>query len=133
MKIQRISKYFTKFFKNAKIFNSYKNFSTFKPPHNFTNIKINNKNEKFPTEDENIANLINELMTPKSENESNISTMQNYVIQKDDVVFISNFSNHKILSKIKLGEFIEIDGKFFAQCITIKENLLIFIQLQKHK
>jgi hypothetical protein len=130
MKIQNISKYITNFFKKSK---SLKNFSTFKPPHTFTNIKANLNKEKFPNEEENIANLINEFMSQKSENQSMISNLENYVIQKDDVVFISNFSKDKILSNIKLGQFLVFNEIFLAQCIAIKENLLIFIQLNKNK
>jgi len=130
MKIQNISKFITSFVKKSK---SLKNFSTFKPSHTFTNMKSNLNKGKFPKEEENIANLIKEMMTQKSENQSTVSNLENYIIQKDDIVFISNFSKDKILSNVKLGQFLVFNEIFIAQCIAIKENLLIFIQLNKNK
>lgn len=129
MKIQRISNYF----KKALVYSKLRNFSTFKPTHNFTNVKISNKIDKFANDEENIANLINEMTNTKNNSESNLSNYKNYLIQKDDVIFISNYSHNNILSDIKLGQFLVFDKKYHAQCIAIKENLLIFILLNRQK
>ena len=127
MKTQKISK----ILKNIKYINRF--YSTFKPPHNFTHIKINNSNEKFPNEEENLGNLLKELSNPIKDTNMNISAYENYLIQKDNVIFISNFSNNHTLVNMKLGQFIIINLNCIAQCTAIKENLLIFIQLNKQK
>ena len=125
MKSQKISK----FLKNTKFINRF--YSTFKPSHNYTHIKTINSNDKFPSEEENIGNLLNELSNPKKDVKMNTSIYENYLIQKDNVIFISNFSNNQTLIDIKLGQFIVINLKCIAQCTAIKENLLIFTQLNK--
>jgi hypothetical protein len=71
--------------------------------------------KNLPTEEENLDLLLNEMRSEKIETASNL----NY-IQKGGVVFLSS----DLVNKIKLGEFLKINKNIFAQCVSIKENLI---------
>jgi hypothetical protein len=114
-------------------------FKCFKNSTNTNKIKISNN---FPTDEENLGNLIKELdgrlinnnKIPKNETKEemdNYNTLTNYVVQKDDIINISNFQDEPILANIKMGQFIIINNSICAQCISIKNNLLTFLLANK--
>jgi hypothetical protein len=113
---------------SSKIFYSKFAFSSFinpftkeeKSKSNF--LKISNN---VPNEEENMAALLNEMKVAEQ------SKIINYIIQKNDILFISNLDEN--LQKIKLGSFIEINNEFNAQCLSIKENVASFLLLNRHK
>jgi hypothetical protein len=82
-----------------------------------------NLNSKFLRDDENISSLLQEM-------EGTTSDFYSFK-QKDEVLLIQTGS--KDIKGIAQGDFIQINNKYHAQCISIKENLLSFILLEKYK
>ncbi len=83
------------------------------------NSKMIMKNE-LPTEEESIDILLKEMN--KNDSKQIISK------QKDDVVFISGEQNNYIS-----GQFYMINNKHLSQCVSIKENLITFLLLERIK
>lgn len=113
--------------KSSLAFNCRFSFSTFINP--FTKDEKNKPNfvkisNNMPNEEENLAALLNEMKVAEQ------SKIKNYIIQKNDILFISNLDENL---NIKLGSFIEINDEFNAQCLSIKENVASFLLLNRHK
>jgi hypothetical protein len=86
-----------------------------------------NKNPEHPSEEENLTNLIKDLRSFKDSNHIE----KPKIIQKDDIIFISNLDEQ--FKSLKLGEIIQINNKSLAQCISLKENLVTCILLNRDK
>ena len=99
--------------KTELFFNDEKNKSK------FNKMSSRDNTANIPTEEENMANLLNEMKS--------IETSQNHnvLIQKNDILFFSNLDDN--FKKFKLGQFIIINETLHAQCISIKDNLATFL------
>jgi hypothetical protein len=75
----------------------------------------------FPSEEESLASLINELAERRE-----VSEVIN-VFQRDEIVFVSNFKQNELLSSIGLGQFVRLNRVVNAQCVGVKENLITFM------
>jgi hypothetical protein len=87
----------------------------------------NLNNLALPSEEENLTNLLKDLRSSKD----NSQIEKPKILQKDDIIFISNLDDS--FSEIKVGQIIQINNKSIAQCISIKDNLVTCILLNKEK
>ena len=120
--------------KNNPIKISTKNIIDFKKTNNKLNAKNLNLNEnKFPTMEENISNLLSQL--EKENSFGSPDSLNQYLTQKDDIIFINNSNNEKIkcINNIKLGEVILLNGKYFAKCLAINPKITTFVLFDKIK
>jgi hypothetical protein len=83
------------------------------------------QNSNIPLEEENLANLLNEMTLQKS------TDNQNLIVQKNEILFIAK--PDEMMKKVKLGQFIKLNETCLAQCISIKDSLLTFLALNKQK
>jgi hypothetical protein len=85
----------------------------------FRNSKLLLKNE-LPTEEESIDILMKEMN--KTDSNQIISK------QKDDILFISGENIN-----YNAGQFYTLNQKYLSQCVSIKENLITFLLLERIK
>jgi hypothetical protein len=83
------------------------------------------QNSNIPLEEENLANLLNEMTLQKS------TDNQNLIVQKNEILFIAK--PDEMMKKVKLGQFIKLNETCLAQCISIKDSLFTFLALNKQK
>ena len=101
---------------------------------NIKNLKISYSssgsiNMKFPTEEENLSNLLKEMNQDKNDiTNKNLNNVINY-IQKGNILFISDFNENSKINKLKLGQFILINKKIQAQCVSIREKMVTFLMI----
>jgi hypothetical protein len=83
------------------------------------NSKILIRNE-LPTEEESLDILLKEMR--KTDSKQIISK------QKDDIIFISGEEQN-----YQSGQFYMLNDKYLSQCVSIKENLMTFLLLERIK
>lgn len=109
---------------------TYTNIKQFSSMGKFNSDKSSNSDSKFPKEEENLANLLKDMdMGLKVEEGKNL--LDASITQKNDIIFLSSVGNEELFNKIKLGDFIVFNNKYNAQCISIKESLIILILLDR--
>ncbi len=94
------------------------------------NKKLNKKldlNEiKFPNDDENLSNLLSEMEKDNSTDE-NFNNFNQFITQKDDVIFINNTEKLDFLKKIALGDLIVLNNQYLAKCLAINNKINTFV------
>jgi hypothetical protein len=86
---------------------------------------------KFPSVDENLSNLLNEM--EKDDSNINLDNFNQFIVQKDDIIFINNTDKIECLKNIKLGELILLNKKYLAKCLAINNKINTFIIFDRIK
>jgi len=118
-------------FLNKLIFQSYSEIDNFTGKKNI-NKKLKLDENKFPEIDENIANLLTEMEKDDSYLE-NSKNLNEYITQKDDIIFINNTDKVEILKQIKLGDLINLNKKYLAKCLAINNKIYTFVLFDRFK
>lgn len=94
------------------------------------NKKLNKKfdlNEiKFPDVDENLSNLLSEMEKDNS-TDGSLNNLNQFIHQKDEVIFINNTEKLEFLKKIKLGDLIVLNNQYLAKCLAINNKINTFV------
>ncbi len=93
------------------------------------NKKLNKKlgltDNKFPDIDENLSNLLSQMENNDSADED-FNTFNQFITQKDDVIFINNTERLDFLKTLKLGDLIVLNKKYLAKSLAINNKINTF-------
>lgn len=96
--------------------------------------KLNLAENKFPSLEENIVNLLNEMETEKETNQTKISKLNRLLIQKDNIIFINNnIQKVDLFRNLTSGDLILINKKYLAKCLALNDKMSTFVIFDKIK
>lgn len=86
---------------------------------------------KFPSIDENLSNLLNEM--EKDDSNKDLNNFNEFIVQKDDIIFINNTDKLEFLKNIKLGDLIVLNKKYLAKCLAMNNKINTFVIFDRIK
>ena len=96
--------------------------------------KLNLDENKFPNLDENLSNLLTEMENDNSSSADNSKVNFNqFITQKDDIIFINNHEKLELFKDIKLGDLILLNKKYLAKCLAINNKINTFVIFDRIK
>jgi len=90
------------------------------------NEKLNLNEDKYPDIDENLSNLLNEMEKDFS-TEGEFKSFNQFITQKDEIIFINNTESLDFLQNIKLGDLIVLNKQYLAKCLAINNKINTFV------